>query len=311
MPNSPRGFQSMSELHLRQLSRLAERGSVGRLKRLYDQAQKDLERKIARATGRGLFTAQQMGVMLAQVQQGQIDISRQLAAALGESSRETQTDALRQLITRIKKMERKFTGIAAPIPIEEAARFAGIIDRNRSSLLKMHQTSMARYGMRTVVKMQDELAQSLIQGESNTDAIDRIQRTADLQWASAERIVRTEQAYVYNSTQSDAVAETKADLPDLMMRWVEHVSDTYSPRDNRVGDDSIAMHGQVAEPGSRFVMPPTTPSGKFISRSLVGKSWAHPPCRPNDRGVLQPWRPSWGIPGWIWQGGRRVYLHER
>jgi hypothetical protein len=121
----------------------------------------------------------------------------------------------------------------------------------------------------------------------------------------------TEIAAAYNRSHYDGIVEMSKDMP-MMMRWCEHVDDdTYMPLDLRVGIDSIAMHGQVAPAGGLFVMPPTAPDGTPVSGagkpwSLIGMSWPNPPNRPNDRAVLQPWLPTWGVPGWQWRGGRRV-----
>jgi hypothetical protein len=93
-------------------------------------------------------------------------------------------------------------------------------------------------------------------------------------------------------------------MEDLMMRWTEHVDDEDGePLDNRVGEDSIYMHGQLARPGGIFRMPPDAD----VHESLLEGAWFHPPNRANDRGVLAPWRSHWGIPGWELLGGRKVW----
>ena len=98
----------------------------------------------------------------------------------------------------------------------------------------------------------------------------------------------------------------------MMQRWSEHCDDsTGMPLDNRVGVDSIAMHGQVAAPGEVFVMPSNAPAPDAKGRTevpeqLVGLSWYFPPNRPNDRAIVQPWHPAWGVPGWRWDGSQRV-----
>jgi hypothetical protein len=71
-----------------------------------------------------------------------------------------------------------------------------------------------------------------------------------------------------------------------------------------VADDSLALHGQVAHPGGYFTMP----IDPDVEERFWGKRWMFPPNRPNDRAVLSPWRPGWGIPAWEFKGGRRVNL---
>jgi len=305
---APKGFQLVSKVHLRELERLAEGGAPLRsLKKIYRDAQTDLERKLAQTAGRSrvTFTVQQQRAFLAQVKQAQIALAQLMAGQSAQLSSQTSRNTLKQLIRKIKRMESKFSQAEVIIPIEEASRFEGILDVNRTSMLKMHASSMSRYGTSLVRKMERSLSQSLIQGVSTSDAIDAVMEAADLEWWQAERIVRTEQAWAYNATHAAAVAEQAKEFPDMMMRWTEHVSNSGRPLDDRVGADSLAMHGQLAPPGGVFTMPPNAPD---VHSSLQGRSWAHPPNRPNDRSVLQPWRPHWGVPGWVLRNGRKVPL---
>lgn len=309
---APKGFTLVSKVHLRELERLAEGGApLRKLKKLYRDAQTDLERKLAQSAGRAhvTFSVQQQRAFLAQVKQAQIALAQQMAGASAQLSNQTSRNTLKQLIRKIKRTEKKFNKAEIILPIEEAARFEGIIDANKTSLLKMHARSMGQYGSTLVRKMERSLAQSLVTGASTGDAIDAVMEAADLEWWQAERIVRTEQAWAYNATHAAAVAAQAEEYPDMMMRWTEHVSDsTGRPMDSRVGADSIAMHGQLAPPGGKFTMPANAPD---VHSSLLGKSWNHPPNRPNDRSVLQPWRPHWGVPGWVLRNGRKVPLRTK
>lgn len=121
----------------------------------------------------------------------------------------------------------------------------------------------------------------------------------------AERAAVWHATHAFNATQGDIFEEVWPHVPDLMKRWTEKVSDsTGLPLDNRVAVDSRVMHGQVAFPTGVFVMPPDP----RVPKSLQGKQWSHPPNRPHDRAVLTPWRPSWGIPGWIWRNGQKLAM---
>lgn len=297
-------FKQISEANTKRLNRLIDKGGVRRLKKLYEQAQADFERKLSMRFGANAqtFTTAQMRMFQALVRQGQLQIAHSLGDALAAVTEETKADALHGAIADFKKLERKFSGIATSLPVEEAARFQGVLGKN-TSLIRRHSSQlMGKAAVKTLRKLEQELALSLITGETVGDAIDRVQKVTGKQWYQAERIVRTEQAWAFNATHADAIAESAKELPDMMMRWVELVDDrTGRPLDDRVGKDSIAMHGQVAAPGDMFKMPP----GADVHASLKGKSWDHPPNRPNDRATLQPWRPHWGIPGWQLVGGRR------
>lgn len=304
----PTTFDKISREHTKRLNRLIERGGVNRLRKLYDQAQSELVTKLSRRFGNGTFTMAQMKQFQILLQQGQIRIARNMGDALAAVTADTKADALRAAIKDFKRLENKF-GSGVALPVEEASRFAGVLGKNTSLILKHSKTLMGKTGVRTIRKLEQELALSLMTGETVNDAIDRVQKVTGNEWWQSERIVRTEQAWAFNATHADAIADAAEELPDIMMRWTELVSDsTGRPLDDRVEDDSIAMHGQVAPPGGVFTMP----SGKSgVPISMWGKSWSHPPNRPNDRATLQPWRPHWGVPGWVIKGGRRRSLAQR
>jgi hypothetical protein len=294
--------------HRARLDRLLDRRGIAPMKRLYDEAAAGMTKRLRQTMGRlpGSFTEHQHRLALAQLKQGQALISRRLAGELGDLTLEAQKESLRGLTANLTTLEKVFTGSEITLPVEEAARFAGVIDKRRTSLLKMHNESMGRYGARAVGDMENALALSLVSGEAPGEAIDRVQDVIDGEWWQAERIVRTETAWAYNATHRDGMVDAAEELDDLMMQWNEYVGPSGAPLDDRVGVDSLAMHGQVTEVDGEFTMPPAAPDGSPVSEGLVGESWEFPPNRPNDRAILAPWRPSWGIPGWQFKGGRRV-----
>lgn len=308
--------------HRRRLSRLADRRGVAQLRKIYEEAVRELEKRLAAVPGtrRARFTPQQQRLFLGQLRQGVALIIKRMAGGLGDISRDVQTDALRSLIDDVGKLEGKFTGAAIVLPVEEAAKFQGVVSGVRETMLRSHETSMAKYGARLIKAMEDQLSAAVLVGDDVGSAIERVKSAADLEWWQAERVTRTEMIWAYNATHQSGMRETAKELPDMMMRWTEYVTDTSpSGMDQRVDVDSIAMHGQVAPPGGSFYFPNTLPEGAQLNaeqrkrwpgvqRRFAGKSWAHPPNRPNDRSSIAPWRPHWGVPAWRWEGGRRVQL---
>jgi len=296
--------------HRRRLARLAERRGVAQLKHLYDRARAELESKLARASrGVDTFTVHQLRVFSAEIRQGQMLLAKHMTGELGDISLEAQTEALRGLSRDITRLEKHYSGADITLPIDEAARFQGVINGRRESLLRAHETSMARYTANVVTEMEDQLSLSLVEGEAPSATIARVMDASETTWYQAECIARTETAFAFNAASADGMRELAVDLGDLMMRWVEYVSDDGQPLDKRVGEDSIAMHGQVVKPGENFVFPHTMPDGSAVPDELehfIGESWAFPPNRPNDRSTISPWRAHWGIPAWQWRNGQRV-----
>ena len=310
-------WQAVMADHARALDRLTGAAQMRRLKRLYDATVSDLERKLAAALHTAIaapgdtMTALQYRVLLAQARAGVGAMARRIAGEAGDISRQAAHEAVRGLARTMTRLESKFAGAPVTLPIEQSARFWGIVDERATSAMRLHETSMARYGTALVGDMEEGLGLSLATGESGIDAVDRIVGIADDNEWQAERIVRTETAWAFSGSTADGIEEAVIDLPDLMMRWDEHVSPGGVPYDDRVSVDSLAMHGQVARPGGMFTCPPFAPDGTPVPGEgkpwgLAGKQFSFPPNRPQDRACVQPWRPHWGIPGWVWDGSQRV-----
>ena len=345
MPSiSPIRYQAVLDEHRLRLARVVDQRGARAMKRLYDAAAADLVQRLARlAPGRGQgFDAYHKRLVLAQLRQGQVQLARRMFGELGDLSREAQIDAVRGLDSVIARLERDYSGHTPVLPSADAARFAGIIDSKRTSLLRefpqgtenriraqgtqkvaarmgmrqRHAASVGNLATRTIQECEKQLALSTLLDEPASQSIDRISGVIDSQWSDAERIVRTEGAWAQNASAREAIDAAGEVLPSLRARWSEHVDEaTLEPLDDRVAIDSIAIHGQVAEPGGLFTMPATSPRGTLkepdklaVPERLVGRQWDHPPDRPNGRECLAPWRPEWGIPGWRFVGGARVPL---
>ena len=260
--------------------------------------------------GSSSFTAHHLSMALAQLKAGQLYIDDRLIGELSAVTREAQQESLHMLIRDYRKLENHFSGHAPTLPIEEAARFAGVIDKSRGSLLRQHKTSIERYGSVVIDGVQEQMSVSLASGETLDGMIDRVHGVVKGEFWQAERIGRTESCYAANVTHSDGIKDIAKEDPGLLQQWVEFCAPDGRPLDDRVSVDSIAMMGQVTDPGGVFTMPATAPfpdaKGRTqVPEALVGKSWAVPPARPNGRETLLPWRKDWGQPGWRYSGGRR------
>ena len=312
----PKPFLDAVSTHRYRLDKVLAGGAAKKMKGLYDEAQAHLVSKLAKSiqSGRGdTFTAYQQRIVTAQLREGQALIAKKLAGDMEPLSRVAQEKALKGLVSDVKHLHKALTGAPITLPIEEAATFAGVISRRSSSILRANTKSFNNYGVNIVAKVEKEMALSLLKGESPHQAIDAIAAAIDGEWWQGERIVRTEMAYAYNATHRDGIMEASSEIPDLYMRWEEHCSATGEPLDDRVAVDSIAMHGQVTKAGGVFTMPSDAPfpdkkGNTDVPKSLIGKTWMFPPNRPNDRAVVQAWMPDWGVPGWKYVGGKRVWL---
>ena len=331
-------FRRVMHEHHQRLNRLIDRRGAEELKRLYDRAHGEQLKQLRahmRRLGGDSFSAYQARVVLAQLKAGQAALSARLAGEIIDLANEAQRESLRGLAIAIERLEPSFKGAEVRIRLEEAARFAGILDERRTSIVRAKREeaeeaadsmragrrsipervkgTLERYSVETIGKLEDELAVSALNAETPLQAMSRVEEFVDGDWYRAERIVRTETAWASNATARDGMAAASEELPDLMMQWSEYCEADGEPLDDRVGVDSIAMHGQLAPPDGMFTCPPTAPypdehGETRVSKGLAGEQWEHPPNRPNDRSALAPWRRDWELPGWKWQGNRRIWL---
>ena len=197
--------------------RATEGGNLRAMKKLYDAAQGELERKLRKLTRQqrsDTFTAYQSRTLLAQVRHGQALIGRQLAGQLGAMSKDAQVEALRGLEKDIVRLDKAFTGRPLQLPISEASRFQRIVAGRSTSLLEQHATSMKTWGSDTVRVIENQMALSVATGESIDEAVGRIVEVSDAQWWRAERVARTE------CSPGDALA-TGAVVRAVHRRWFE------------------------------------------------------------------------------------------
>ena len=317
----PSAYHDVLAEHRARLHRVTKGSGLKQMEAFYRSTQAQLESKLRKLVGAGrgdTMTAAQARVLLAQARQGQAQLARAMVGQLGELSNEAQVVALRGLEKDLAKLDSAFEVSQVTLPIAEAGRFAGVIEGRAQSLLEQHMSSMSNWGVSAVGNIKTSLATSLATGETVHEAVSRIAETTDAQWWRVERVVVTETSWAAAAATSDGLEDARQEaVPDLLSRWVEYCSDeTGEPLDDRVGVDSIAIHGQVVEPGGMFTMPETAPfpdaKGKTdVPDSLVGMEWPHPPDRPHDRALIQGFRKSWGrgkVLAWRYEDGERAFL---
>ena len=201
-------YQQILAAHRRTLDRLIERGAVERLRAVYTKASAEVLTKLEKlGKGSATFTAQHLRMSLAQLRAGQIYVDDQLLGELNAASREAQIESLHGLIRSYKRLETKFTGQEPVLPIEDAARFAGVLDKGRASLLRQHAVSIKRYGMQSIEQMQDAMSLSLAGGETLDGTISRVHNVIKSDFWRAERIARTECSWAAHAAHSDGIKE--------------------------------------------------------------------------------------------------------
>lgn len=288
----------------RRLARLAEHRSVDTLRTAYDSIENEMARAAVRAVrggGRGVANTQNVARVRSALAYGQSYAAHALAGELDGAMRDTQADAIHGL----RKLVGRLEGGATPLDTPQA--MARALAERAQHLLAGPRQYLAAWSAETQTAINAAISEGVRAGESARALVRRAEEVIESNWWKIERIARTETCRAFNAAQDGAVIELGRHWPDVYKRWTEHVDDTTgAPMDSRVGADSLVLHGQCVRPGSAFVMP----SNKNVPAELWGKSFDFPPNRPNDRAVVLPWRPSWGIPGWTYAGGRKRQLRR-
>ena len=304
----------------RTLERLTRERGVRPMQKLIESAAAEMQRKVSRlAPDDETFTAVQQRAILAQYRMMLLDMQPRMTRVLGEVSREAQIESVRSMVKTLSLAELEFEGVTTPLPLTQAARMAGIIDKDRASLLRQHDVSVRTYGIDSITQAERYLGQSFATQRSYSETVAGLFDMVDQSRYRAERIVRTETSFAWSAAHASALDEASDIVPGLFRRWVEYVDDfTGAPLDGRVANDSLVLHGQVCftptgatmESRSTFLVGGTggfeMPRDNRVNAKLWGKRYAHPPNRPNDRSRIVGWKVDWPVPAYMVVNGERM-----
>lgn len=143
---------------------------------------------------------------------------------------------------------------------------AGLISGDLVSpgLLEYYRTSRQRYGLASVVRMRDQLAQAALNGETVSQAADRLQASIGLARFQADRIAKTETSFAFHRRW---LQDANTVLGSDAQFWRKELVAVF---DGRTGADSRFVHGQRRRLSEPF-------------RDNQGRVYMMPPNRPNDR----------------------------
>lgn len=156
-----------------------------------------------------------------------------------------------------------------PVPIRPAHE---VLVRAR---METAAPSVAAYDAAIRRRITTAIAQGLLDTvTTREELVDQVKTIAGAERWRADRIVRTELMNAYNATKHATLLEARDSglAPDIQKTCIV----TY---DNRTAPDSLPLDGQVRALDEPFV------DGK-------GRTYQHPPGRPNDREVEVPWMPE-------------------
>lgn len=286
------------------------------------RADRMLRQRLDRARYAGLgerFTGAQAEIYLAQVQDAIGAVVRDVdGVRVRESTRGARVGA-RATVDLLAELEERFTGIAAPLQLRQAARLVYVPELVLGARARYVATSLDRYGGAMIEDFEKIIRAGLLSGASTQDVIDaltghggprgRVSLAARVTPAGvlrlveadlpeglfvrnrywAERLVRTELAAAYNGGKLESMREGAVEFPDMRKKILAVL-------DNRTAPDSLYVHGQIRELDEEF-------------EDGAGRRYLYPPGRPNDRETIIPWRAAWSAGPTL--GERPLTLAER
>lgn len=219
----------------------------------------------------------------------------QAEAAIGQG--------LTRTVTTMEGLEQRFTGIATPVRLRQAAEMSTAKANARGMWARDFPTSVDRYGVKMMSEFEEIIRAGFVAGSSMDEVIAAITghggptgmvsmsakitpagvlrvRESDIPeglfvrhkyWA--ERLVRTEMLKAYNGARQAGLEQMGSQFPDMNRKILATL-------DKRTAKDSLAVHGQIRGLKDPFV-------------DGAGRVYMYPPARPNDRETVIPWRKSW------------------
>jgi hypothetical protein len=172
------------------------------------------------------------------------------------------------------------------IDIDVPAVLAGLIKDVESSLLRRHSIQSRTWSLNALRQIEETLSVGAMakkpMGQITKEITAKTGLLAQEEWR-AERIVRTEMAYAHGAAKHESMTRTRDEVEPRLHKCL---LETF---DNRTGDDSFLLHGQMVPVDKPFSWKHKR-GGQWVVTEFM-----HPPNRPNDRSVAIPWDPEWKL----------------
>jgi hypothetical protein len=222
------------------------------------------------------YSAAHYNATLAQVDSIMLEASKRAKSQFRLVDRVLSEQGVADTIRQVRFAENRFSGVSRVLPVKPALRFVQKAERRRS-VIRGFSESIARYGSSMVGEIERVMATSTIAGINPDDAIDAVagvdKAFEDERW-KAERIWRTEGANAYEAAKLDTATHLNEAHDLELQKRLEAVFDA------RTGADSRYVDGQTVGLDELF-------------QDNVGRRYARPPNRPNDRETLVYVDPEW------------------
>lgn len=249
-----------------------QRGIVARA---LDKFEEDLE-----GTSRGSWGAATKAQTMVQLAQAVKGMSSKQMASMRRGLGDIAIDAQASTADWLRVLDESFTGVVRPLNWDTLDWFEQTRKPMLRSRLQIHRRSFARYGASAVSAIENEIAATVLTGDTWTKARESVmeivrEQVQGRQWM-VDRIVRTESVAAHSYVTMAALEEEDDDADDPMLKKLVATFDAVT------GHDSVLLHGQTRKLDEPFIDVTT------------GREYMAPPNRPNDRELPVGWRRSWG-----------------
>ncbi len=265
----------IAEEHIQKIRKLEEKDSAALL-REYKAVRRELRDRLEVMGGKETFTSAKLRSVLVQVELALEAQGKTIRDGIKDAGRKAATNGIEDLLKEISLFDEEFTGAVTPINLNVALAASDAAN----FLFNQYDTSVDAYTAEQHARIAQQLTQSVIAGDSYHEVVSKLGKYGIGEEWKVERLARTELHNIYNVGKLKGMEETKKeDLPDLMKAIIH-------PLDNRTADDSkhLAKLNPIVEIDEPFEY---TWNGKK-------RVFMAPPDRPNDRGILIPYRKAWG-----------------
>lgn len=266
----------IAEDHIQRLQSLEEKEALAVLKK-YAEIRRDLRDRLDTVRAES-FTAQQLRGILIQVETAINQQSRILREGLTSSVEKVAVRGIEDLIREVETFSEEFDTPLVPLNVNALAVATDV----RNLVASKYSTSVDAYAADQRARISSYLTNALIEQKSLSEVVTGLAKYQIGEEWKVLRLARTELHNVYGLGKMKGMQTTRDSLlPDLMKALVH-------PMDARTGLDSQYL----------AKINPVLPLDEPFEYRWGGKlrRFMTPPDRPNDRGILVPYRPAWGSP---------------
>ena len=261
------------EDHIQAVLKLSDAHEL-RFQSQYQEIRNELIDRLSRLPP-GSFTAQHVRGVLAQINGAIEAMNKHLSGSTLEAAYEAGVEANKDLIREIRVFDKQFTGAVTPINLDAEM----VAQDTANFLVTKFDTNLSAYGNDLMTQITNGLFSAAIGETSMEEVVGRVGQFFVAEQWKLRRIVRTEMMNCSNMAKTNGLIELRDSdqVPDLKKTL-------FNVMDDRTADDSKYVD-------SLHLVVPVDEPFRYKWRGEWREFWTSD--RPNDRGIVLPYRDAW------------------